>query len=450
MPMIGPVFQNAATILTEIYKGVTGHDLVNPIINTADYVSVAETTLRTGFDPIMGAISQILSRTVFATRPYNARLIGLQQDREEYGNHVRKISYEDQDPQADPSYSLVNGQSVDQQVVQKPKVLQTNLYGIASYCRQMTRFDAQIKNALMDPEELMRFWEGMVTHMSNQIETDALALRLNLIANWATGKTATDATGVIYLLDEYNAQTGQSLTTTSVYAPANFPDFARFAYARIMDVSNLMRDRSVYWHQTFTGHENLLRHTPYGMQNLYLSSFSQYQIDARVLSDTFNADMTRYRNYELVPFWQINSPDADDRMKIQATPNITLGATGAASQWKAVGLSNVFGMILDRDAAGYTVVDTSIDPSPYNGRGRYRNTWYHYAFRYWNDFTENGALFLLTSADVTSPSAAANVLTGLDAVDSTGDAAEDAATLKAAKASAAKTVAKMDAEAAAK
>lgn len=446
MPIQGPVFQDASTILSEIYKGVTGQDLSNPIANTSDFVSVAETVQRTGTDPIMRALSQTLSRTIFSIRPRSARMLGMQQDLIEYGNHVRKVSYEDNEPQTDPAWSLTNGKSVDQQVVQTPKILQTNIYGISTYCRQMTRFETQIKNALMGPEELMEFYTGLVTHINNQIGTDGEAFRHNLLANWMTGKTKTNAPGVIYLLDEYNAQTGKKLTAATVYAPENFSDFARWGYARIRDVSDLLRDRTVYWHQLFTNHDQLLRHTPYNYQNLYLFSATQYQFDARVLSDTFNTSYNQYRNFEMVPYWQKYSPDFADRASVQATPMIT-NSSGESEVSAAVGLTNVFGCILDRDALGYTIVDTSVDPSPYNARGRYRNTWFHYAFRYWTDFTENGVLFLLTSADVTAPSAASYTLANTDKIDTTGDPIEDARILSSAKKSAAKAVAKIDAAA---
>lgn len=443
--MLGPIFNDAATILGEMYKGVTGQDVTSQIVDTSTFVSVAETMLRYGMDPVMNALSQTLSRTLFSIRPRSARMIGMQQDRIEYGNHVRKVSYEDTDPQADPSWTLKDGQSVDQQVVQTPKILQTNMYGVATYCRQMTRFETQLKNALLSPEELVRFYSGLVLHMSNQLQTDGEAFRHNLLANWMCGKTTADPKGVIYLLDEYNAQTGQSLTTANVYAPENYRDFAQWAFARIRDVSDLLRDRTVCWHQLFTDHDKLMRHTPYEYQNMYLFSASQYQMESRVLANVFGPQYNQYRNFEMVPYWQQYSPDFDDRCAVSCTPMVT-GIDGTAKKGAAVGLSNVFGCILDRDALGYTIVDTSVDPSPYNARGRYRNTWYHYAFRYWTDFTENGVLFLLTSADVTAPEQASMALSNLDQIDSTGDAAEDAATLAAAKASAAKAVKKMDAE----
>lgn len=444
--LIGPIFNDAATILGEMYKGVTGQDVTSEIVDTSSFVSVAETMLRYGMDPVMNALSQTLSRTIFAIRPRSARMIGMQQDRIEYGNHVRKVSYEDTDPQTDPSWTLQNGQSVDQQVVQTPKVLQTNMYGIATYCRQMTRFETQLKNALMSPEELVQFYTGLVLHMSNQLETDGEAFRHNLLANWMCGKTTADPKGVIYLLDEYNAQTGLSLTVSTVYAPENFRDFCQWSFGRIRDVSDLLRDRTVYWHQLFEGHEKLMRHTPYEYQNLYLFSASQYQMESRVLANVFGPQYNQYRNAEMVPYWQKYSPDFADRCAVACTPNVT-GTDGTAKVGAAVGLANVFGAILDRDALGYTIVDTSVDPSPYNARGRYRNTWYHYAYRYWTDYTENGVLFLLTQNDVSAPSMAANLMTNMDKIDSTGDSNEDAATLAAAKASAAKAVEKIDAAA---
>ena len=64
-------FNQIAATLNAITKQVTGQTEIAPITNTADFMSIASTTLKAGYDPIMSAISQMVSKTVFSTRPYN-------------------------------------------------------------------------------------------------------------------------------------------------------------------------------------------------------------------------------------------------------------------------------------------------------------------------------------------------------------------------------------------
>ena len=408
---VGMTFQDISAVLAEINKAATGQDPTSDIINTSSFVSVAEATLRTGYDNLLNAISQVFTRTIFAVRPYRAQMLGLEKDGSAWGNHVRKINYFDSDPIKDTTYSLptngtvgteAGGDSVDPWIVERPKVLQTNYYGQSNYSRMYTRGLIQLNSAFQGPDQLAEFWSGMGTHMANQIEQDRENLARLLVVNRMAGMPSTSSASVIYLLDEYNAETGSKLTATTVFQPANFPDFARYAFARINDVSDMLRARTIKWHQNWAisgTNYNFMRHTPYDRQHLYLSSRLQRQIGARVLADTFNSGMLQYREMELVPYWQT----PDNRETVQVKPIITSTAGSAYAASNNVGLANIVGVLFDDDAIGYTPIDSQVLATPVNARSRHVNFWYHYGWRWYNDFTENAVLFLLTRADVTAP-----------------------------------------------
>ena len=401
MPL-GMDFADISAILTEINKLATGQESTTPIVDTSTFTSVAQATLLTGTDNYTKAISQGLGRTVFAVRPYDAPMPNLQVTGDDWANHRRKINYCDSDPVTDKAWALVDGQSVDMYEVHKPKVLQTNYYGQTNYSRVYTQADTQMEAAFNGPEELAQFWSSFVLHLSNQIEMDRRNLAANLMANHLTGMTVTNPNSVVYLLDEYNAQQGTSLTVQDVYKEANFPGFAAYAYGRINDISRLLKERSIKWHQNWTIGDtkyDLMRHTPYDRQHLYLYSGTQSQIDAKVIPQVFHDNLLKYRDAELITFWQ----NLDQRDQISATPVVTTTA-GVAQKNAAVQLSNVFGCLLDFDAIGYTPRLSRIVPTPMNARGLYTNFWYHYGWSWYDDFTENAVLFLMTTADVGVPS----------------------------------------------
>ena len=412
---VGMTFQDISALLAEINKAATGQEPTSDIIDTSSFVSVAEVTRRTGYDNLLNAISQVLTRTIFAVRPYRAQMLGLEKDGSAWGNHVRKINYFDSDPLKDSTYNLppegsvgeeTSGNSVDPWVIRRPKVLQTNYYDQSNYARMYTQGLIQLNSAFQGPDQLAEFWSGMSTHMANQIEQDRENLARMLVINRMAGTPSTAPSAVIYLLDEYNAETGLELTATTVFQPANFPDFARYAFARINDVSDMLRARTIKWHQNWkigSSVYNFMRHTPYDRQHLYLSSRLQRQIGARILSDTFNSGMLRYRDMELVPYWQT----PDERETVQVKPITTTTAGAAQVMNTNVGLTNIIGVLFDDDAIGYTPIDSQVLATPVNARSRYINFWYHYGWRWYNDFTENAVLFLLTSADVSAPAAAA-------------------------------------------
>lgn len=412
---VGMTFQDISAVLAEINKAATGQDPTSEVIDTSSFVSVAEATLRTGYDNLLNAISQVFTRTIFAVRPYRAQMLGLEKDGSAWGNHVRKINYFDSDPIKDTTYSLpddgtvgteAGGDSVDPWIVERPKVLQTNYYGQSNYSRMYTQGLIQLNSAFQGPDQLAEFWSGMGTHMANQIEQDRENLARLLVINRMAGMQGSSPQAIIYLLDEYNSETGLSLTSTSVFNPANFPDFARYAFARINDVSDMLRARTIKWHQNWNisgTYYNFMRHTPYDRQHLYLSSRLQRQIGARVLADTFNSGMLQYRDMELVPYWQT----PDERETVQVKPVRTSGDGNVFVVPETVKIANIVGVLFDDDAIGYTPIDSQVLATPVNPRSRYINFWYHYGWRWYNDFTENAVLFLLTSSDITNPAAKA-------------------------------------------
>ena len=130
-------FTQASALLTEIASQAQGTKAIAPV-DTSSFIALANTTLKCGYDVISNAISQVLSRTIFSVRPYSRKLKGMKADSVRFGNHVRKITILDGALENDDRQSLTDGHSIDQQVVNKPKALQTNFYGIDVYQRHVT------------------------------------------------------------------------------------------------------------------------------------------------------------------------------------------------------------------------------------------------------------------------------------------------------------------------
>ena len=63
--MAGLTFNQLATVLNAINAQMTGTTGA-AAIDTASFVRQAETMLRTGYDPLTTAISQVLTKTIFS------------------------------------------------------------------------------------------------------------------------------------------------------------------------------------------------------------------------------------------------------------------------------------------------------------------------------------------------------------------------------------------------
>ena len=105
-------FKDAAAILNNIRKQVTGETAIAPA-NVGEFCSVATTLLQAGYDPLLSAITQMVSKSIFSIRPYNRKFAGIKMDSEQWGAIVRKLAVVDKDFDNDVRYELVDGQSVD-------------------------------------------------------------------------------------------------------------------------------------------------------------------------------------------------------------------------------------------------------------------------------------------------------------------------------------------------
>lgn len=380
---------NAIATLNSIIKQATGQTAIADLYGN-NFVTVASVALGIAPDALLSAISQVISRTIFSIRPYNRKFAGLFVDSMKWGNHVRKINIGDKDWEQNVSYDLKDGASVDADIVSKPDILQTNFYGQCVYSKHYTIFRDQLNIALQNEEEFERFYTMLVQNTMDMIEQCHENTARATIANLIGGKVKGDTANVIHLVTEYNDVTGLALDSDTVKKPENFVPFYKWAFSRIKTISGFLTERSLQYHINITGH-NIMRHTPVQNQRLYLYTPEMNNVESSVFSSVFNEQYLKMMDYEGVNFWQsIRTP-----MGIQIKANY-IDNTGAVKTDAAItATSNIFGILMDEEAAGITTYGARTATTPYNARGEYMNVWWHFNDRYWNDFTENSVVFLL-------------------------------------------------------
>lgn len=358
----------AVTVLNSLMSQMQGSASLTAT-DVTDFVSVAETALKTGFDPILGAISQVLDRTIFAIRPYYAKFKAMEKTNAEYGAWTRKINYCDRPFVQDDGFNLTDGTSLDPWIIRHPDVIQMNITGQEVVQDYITRSEEQLRVAFRGPEEFGQFWAGALQNLSDKHEqkTEAIA-RANIMnaIGAIAGTGGTEQT--VHLLTEYNAQTGLSLTSTTVYDPANYGDFMKWVYARIQSIRDLMTERSINFHLNVPNASKYIqRHTPYNRQILYMYAPELRQMEARVLSAAFNEGRLAYKDIELVNYWQsIETP---------TTVNVKYGSIDSDGEYSAAAsastVSNIFALLVDDDAMGYTRYSDGMYATPINARGRW-------------------------------------------------------------------------------
>lgn len=397
-------FNQLSTVLTAITNQATGVNNIEPV-NTASFVTVAQTALKTGYDPLTTAISQVLSKTIFSVRPYTRKFKGLNVSNQRYGNHVRKLLTIDKPFEDDDRLKLTDGESIDQYKVNKPNVLQTNFYGANQYQKSVTIYKDQLDSAFSSPDEFASFISMIMQNASDMIEQAHEETARATINNLISGIYGAEATAqsdlakanggkrAVNLLKLYNQMNGGSLTVEDVFKAVNFESFVKFAFSTINTIADLMTDRNTLFSSQLTNY-TIIRHTPKDRMKFYLYTDLVNKINSEVYSTVFNPDFLKFVDFERVNFWQ----SALDPSSINNKPVVLKkdGTLSNASQ--AVSISNVFGILFDEEAAGYTTVNEWSQPSPFNAKGGYYNQFWHFTDRYWNDFTENAVIFYLEDA----------------------------------------------------
>lgn len=395
------VFQ-AGTILQSLVKQATGQVTI-AASTPGEFVSVAQTALKTGYDPILNAMSQMWGRTIFSIRPYSRKFSGLEMSMERWGNAVRKLSIADKPIEDDARFTwpvgydstkapnaLGEGESVDMYALNKPDILQVNFYGQSVYENSYTIFKDNMDVAFTSAEEFMRFNSLVTGNRSDKLEQYRENIARGILANYIGSLLAEkQTTRIVHLLSEYNTETGLKLTAQNVYQPENFASFMQWAYARIATISRMMTERSEMY-QTVINEKHVMRHTPANKQKVYLYAKAMDQFDAMVKANTFHDNYLKFTDYEGVNFWQsIETPDS-----ISVTPVYT-STTGVATTGEAVEQAGIFGVIFDEEALGYAQVNNWAAVTPFNAKGGYWNTYDHVNFRAIMDMSEKGVLLLL-------------------------------------------------------
>lgn len=402
------VVYQASTVLTSLVQQATGQKVITPS-TPGEFVSVATSALKTGYDPILNALSQMWGRTIFSVRPYSRMFRGMEMDMERWGNAMRKLSIADKAVENDARFTYPtgydstqnpvsgDGKSVDMFSLNKPDVLQTNFYGQAVYENSYTIFRDNLDTAFTSPAEFMRFTSMVAQNRSDKLEQYRENIARGLLANYAGSLLAENQnTRVIHLLTEYNTMTGLALTAQTVYQPDNFAPFMRWVFSRVSVLSKMMRERSEMF-QTVINEKHVMRHTPADRLKVYMYTPAMEQMTAMVNSITYNDEFVKYTDFEAVNFWQ--SIETPDSISVNPTYTKTDGTvvTKEPESGSSAGVeqAGIFGLMFDEDALGYAQVNAWNQLTPFNAKGGYWNDFDHVNFRTIQDMTEKGLILLL-------------------------------------------------------
>lgn len=324
-----------------------------------------------------------IGKVVFVNRPYTGGTPSVMMDSWEFGAVLEKIQYEGlPEAEENDTWNLEDQRSYDPNIFYKPTVSAKFFSERRTFDIPMSFAQRQVKSAFSNAGQLQAFFsmienaisDGMTVKMDSLVE----ATINNFIATlYGTG--AANAR-VVKLLTEYVAFTGQTAPAASV-ALAD-PEFVRFMAFRMKRKMVQMQKLNTVFNAG-----GKYRHTPIDRLKIVLHADVAAAADVYLQSDTFHNEFVTLPNADKVAFWQGSGTGFDwaDTSKIMITPR------GSETP---VTINNVVGVMFDRDALGVSNLDRRVTTN-WNPRGEFTNNWYKFDAGYFNDFNENGVIFLL-------------------------------------------------------
>lgn len=344
------------------------------VVDAQGLVSLGNTVLSsaTNTENFLNTLLQRIGRTIMDYRRYRNRLADMVMDDMEYGAIVQKIKIKMPDAIQDPSYDLVDGQSVDPWTIYKPDAVQKLFVTRTPYMFAQTISRATLKEAFTSAESMGAFISAVMGEMRNAVEVALESLGRVAIANMIA-----EASGgqIINLVSEYNGLVSTPITSANALLDSAF---LAYAIRRINETFDMM--------QSMTGLFNdgsVERFTPREDLRVKLLSPFVRAAETVVQYAAFNEELIRVdKTYEKIPFWQSAQ-----------TPSSIL--IERASDGTSTGVDNIIAVVHDRDALGLYMMDEEVLTTGLNAKARYYTTYMHERQLWFNDLSENFVYFTL-------------------------------------------------------
>lgn len=324
-----------------------------------------------------------IGKVVFVNRPYTGATPSVLMDSWEYGAVLEKIQYEGL-PEAEDNdtWELEDGRSYDPNIFYKPNVSAKFFSERRTFDIPMSFAQRQVKSAFTSAGQVQALFSMIETAISNgmTVKIDSLVeATINNFIGTTYGNGNANAR-VVKLLTDYASFTGQ--TAPSAANALSTPEFVRFmAFAMNRKMAQMSKLSTVF------NVGGKYRHTPKDRLHIILHADAAAAADAYLQSDTYHNEYVALPNTEKVPFWQASGSSFAwaDTSKIIVTPR---------DSQNSLELGNIVGVMFDRDALGVSNLDRRVTTN-WNPKGEFTNNWYKFDAGYFNDFNENGVIFIL-------------------------------------------------------
>lgn len=348
--------------------------------DTASLVAMGNAVLSssTNTECFIDTLVQRIGKTMISYRPYKSKLGLMAVSDMTMGAIMQKIKVQMPTAIEDVTTQLIDGQSIDQYIVSKPKANQKLFVKRTPYTFYITIQKKWLREAFTSESAMGSFIAAIYGEVENKLELSQENLARLCMANFMAAISGS-SNRVVDLVTAYNTASGRSVPTgeDALIDEA----FLRYALGRMNNIAKKMETMSVLYND---GSET--RHSPQADQRFVSLVDFQTALETQVQWAAFNERYVQKQNGIEVPYWQAAKSPFDIDLLVEGDD---------PDDPENVTLENVVAFIHDRDALGTYRKEVEVATTPLNARGLYTNQFWHMNDLYFNDVSENGILFTL-------------------------------------------------------
>lgn len=403
---------DSAALMNALARQATAQANIS-VVDHQTFIDAGTKVLATGTENVLNSIYKTITEIVMQSRKYNGKFGLINASENKFNTRLAKVAYYSADNEPSGAFNtdlytnLVDGGDNGTNggvslgtmwEIKLPKVVERFFYKSAAFDKHWTTPLAQLQDAFRDEAEFVRFWNGVLTEVENDLESTMEARNRAVVADRIAGTYALVQSGTlgsecaVDLIQYFNDETGKAYTRDEVLRE-HLTEFMEFFVSYVKIISDRMTERTKKYHDPMTITENgidynVLNFTPKDRQKLFLLGEFIAKSKTRVMPEIFNPEYLDIKNFENVTYWQ--SSKDDKRMSIDCKPALPNGATSSE-----VKLDYVIGMLFDDEALETITQFNGSYTTPVEARKLYTNTWNHYKFGSISDYTYNTVIFYL-------------------------------------------------------
>jgi len=364
-----------SSINPEIYgaTAVVNEDLSN-------IVDVGSAVITGGVDNFVKALPDVLAKTVFQDKIYEADTLGLLREDWEYGAILQKVYADELTTSTNDTWNLQNGQDYSPNVFYGPSVYSKYWNKKTTFEVDMSVTKKQVAEAFRGASEMNAFISMLYTTIDNQFGYDIEALAQRLVNTlMAEVINAANPVNAVNLLTEYNATHTPTITAADALENPGFLKFA--AYRMSITIDRLKKPDKIF------NVDGKLRFTNKSDLNLIALKDFVASENTYLQSEVWHNELTKLPNgIRTVPYWQGPGTSYDfasiSKIDVVAETGVTVAQGG------------ILAVMFDKSAAMIANSERYTDTN-YNAKARFTNIFTRADCSYFLDLSQNAVVFYI-------------------------------------------------------